>query len=159
MKESWPVWLLIGAGLVVIVLALLQRQSAQESVSFTEIFPVQDVAVQPPSVEAARPAPEVVKADPVSVPSIVTSSSNDGKEEGYTIQMYSFQDEKKAEAALAKLKSEGHAAYILVSDLGDRGIWHRVRVGNFANEGVAQELLVRLREKYQSGIIVRTDPQ
>ena len=59
---------------------------------------------------------------------IVTSPVN-GKEEGITIQVYSFQDRNRAATALQTLKNSGYQAFLVVSDLGEKGVWYRVRSG------------------------------
>jgi cell division septation protein DedD len=52
------------------------------------------------------------------------------------------------------LKEKGYKAYILVSDLGARGIWYRVRVGPFTDEAEARKTLESITQEFKSGIIV-----
>ncbi len=69
-----------------------------------------------------RESPSVLpkKADPVPPMAIVTSPV-DGHEAGFTIQVYSFQDKNRAETALQALKNSGYQAFLIVSDLGEKG--------------------------------------
>lgn len=96
----------------------------------------------------------VVKDDPVTSPSIVTMPQN-GKEQGFTIQVYSFRDPARAQKALQNLKSSGYNAFQEVSDLGDKGLFYRVRIGGLANEAQAQTTLENIRKDFQGGFIVK----
>ncbi|MBF0594231.1 MAG: SPOR domain-containing protein [Candidatus Omnitrophica bacterium] len=95
------------------------------------------------AVAAVKPTPAVVLAPQVLAP-----------KESYAIQVYSFKDKTRADTALEKLKAKGHKAYVMVSDLGARGIWYRVRVGSFTNEDEAKKELETVTNEFKSGIIV-----
>jgi cell division septation protein DedD len=106
---------------------------------------------------ASAPMPivsDALRQDPVTSPSIVTSPK-DGKEAGFTIQVYSFREPQRAEKALANLKAAGYKAFQEVSDLGDKGLFYRVRIGGLANEAEAQTVLNDIRTNYQGGFIVK----
>lgn len=92
--------------------------------------------------------------DPVPAMAIVTTPEN-GKEEGFTVQVYSFQDKNRAHAAVASLKASGYKAFLVVSDLGEKGVWYRVRIGGLADEAQATVLLEEIRRNYNSGFIVK----
>ncbi len=95
------------------------------------------------AVAAVKAKPAIVEA-----PKVITSR------ESYAIQVYSFKDKTRADAALDKLKSKGYKAYVMVSDLGARGIWYRVRVGSFSTETDARNVLDPIISEFKSGIIV-----
>lgn len=95
-----------------------------------------------------------LKQDPVVSPSIVTSPQ-DGKEQGFTVQVYSFLDSARAQKALESLKNSGYKAFMEVSDLGARGVFYRVRIGDLANEAEAQRLLEEIRKNYKDGFIAK----
>ncbi len=65
---------------------------------------------------------------------------------------------KKAEAAsklLESLSGEGYAGTVVRADLGDRGIWYRVRVGPYSGEQEAKRVLSKLRkERNLKGFVV-----
>ncbi len=94
------------------------------------------------------------KQDPVTSPSIVTSPK-DGKEQGFTVQVYSFLDSVRAQKAVESLKNVGYKAFQEVSDLGDKGVFYRVRIGDLANEAQAQKLLEDIRKNYKDGFITK----
>jgi len=142
-KSLWITLLLVIAGSVVLFLSLKQNNSSNK-VSMQEVFDQ-----KPPT-----PSP-VVEKDPVPSPAIVTSPEH-GKEAGFAVQVYSFKDEKRADAALANLRKNGYkAAYVEISDLGEKGTWYRVRIGGLENESQAKELLDTVRKNFNSGIIVK----
>ena len=73
---------------------------------------------------------------------------------GFTIQVYSFQDKNRAEASLQVLKNNGYQAFLIMSDLAEKGVWWRVRVGGIADEAAARKMLDEIRKNYNSGFIL-----
>ena len=74
--------------------------------------------------------------------------------DSFAVQVYSFKDKARADAAIEKLKAKGYKSYIMVSDLGARGVWYRVRVGSFGTEEEARTELDAITVDFKSGIIV-----
>jgi len=72
---------------------------------------------------------------------------------GFTIQVASFQDKARAELTSEELKKKGYIPVISAKDLGDKGIWYRVWVGDFESEEKARELLKTLKEDYKDSFI------
>jgi cell division septation protein DedD len=70
------------------------------------------------------------------------------------VQVFSFKDKVRADASMKQLKDKGYPAYVMMSDLGPRGVFYRVRVGPFVNEGEAQKSLESITKDFKSGIIV-----
>lgn len=103
---------------------------------------------------AGMPAVLTKKADPVPPMAIVTSPVG-GHEAGFTIQVYSFQDKNRAQSALQALKNGGYQAVLIMSDLGEKGIWWRVRVVGLKDEAQAHQMLDEIRKKYNSGFILK----
>ncbi|MEK6712097.1 MAG: SPOR domain-containing protein, partial [Nitrospinota bacterium] len=69
----------------------------------------------------------------------------------YTIQVLSVQEADRAEHVLRELLSQGIPAFIEQAHLGDKGVWHRVRVGRFWDRGAAERTLQELRRKAGRG--------
>ncbi len=129
-KSVWLVVVLVAAGAVIFVLSFKQKEEPS-----------------PRAMIAVVPVKAMVKAaDPARSAAIVT---------GYAVQVYSFQDKARAEKALEGLKSKGYQAFLVVSDLGEKGTWYRVRVGGIADEKEAQVMLENVRKNYKSGFIVK----
>lgn len=75
--------------------------------------------------------------------------------ETLAVQVYSFKEKSRAEAALTALKDKGYLnSYILVSEVGSRGTWYRVRVGTYGTEAEALQALEKVTRDFKSGIIV-----
>ena len=79
--------------------------------------------------EKAKPA-EVKDAKPVVIPTVAATGEGKGKGH-FALQLSSFQDKSEAQAFAQKFENEH--PYMIVSDLPGKGIWYRVRVGDFAS--------------------------
>jgi cell division protein FtsN len=85
----------------------------------------------------AKPAPvkaSVVKASAVKASAPKPSASAAAKDEPMKptwLQVGAFKDEGDADNLKAKLALIGVESRILTSDVPDKGIWHRVRIGPF----------------------------
>lgn len=80
---------------------------------------------------AAKPATQPIKVastQPVAVPAPAAPAAGKGK---YTLQLSSFQDRAEAESYAKRFASSG--AYIVTSEVPEKGTWYRVRVGAYAS--------------------------
>ncbi len=135
-KNTWWIFILVLAGGVFFFLSwYLNKPQSDQGVVLNDIF-------------------HAPKADPVPPMAIVTSPVN-GREAGFTIQVYSFQSKDRAESALQDLKNSGYQAFLVMSDLGEKGTWYRVRVGGIADEAAARQMLNDIRKNYSSGFILK----
>ena len=158
-KYLWLVVGLTAVGSGIFFFATAHRETEQ-GVVLQEVFkqtppPQAASAGQPAALPmTAKPQADKISTDPVIAPAIVTSPVN-GHEAGFLIQVYSFQDKARADKALAGLKQAGYKAFLEVSNLGEKGIWYRVRIGGFANEAQARAMLDDIRTSYKTGFIVK----
>jgi cell division septation protein DedD len=137
-KNTWWIFLLIAAGGVILFLSLYaNKPQSDQGVVLNDLFH------QPP--KAGPVAPVVVESSPV-----VRHGA------GFTIQVYSFLDKDRAQAALQTLKNRGYQAFLMVSDLGKKRAWYRVRIGGIPDEAAARKMLDEIRQNYNSGFIVQT---
>ncbi len=60
-----------------------------------------------------------------------------GSAGAFQIQVASFRDLSEANAYVEELRLRGHGAYRESARVGDRGIWHRVRIGPFESKTAA----------------------
>lgn len=79
--------------------------------------------------------------------------SPQSQQKPFTIQVASFQDKARAEIVEGELKKKGHTPTVSSVDLGEKGVWHRIFVGDFDSEEEASELLNILKEKYKDSFI------
>jgi DedD protein len=103
--------------------------------------PTAKPAVPEPHV-AARPAPskpEPAKAAPATAPAKKVAlapapppASDGGKGKGrFTLQLGSFPDRAEAEAFSKRFTGQG--SYVVASEIPGKGIWYRVRVGDYGS--------------------------
>ncbi len=158
-NNTWLIWVLLVVAGVFIVMAFTKEKAKTQSVPAetasvapsSATVPLSDVqTIKPAHVVAA--SAEVTK--PKVIPAVVIPPQDVLAREVLAVQVYSFKEKARAEAALGALKDKGYNAYIMVSDLGARGIWYRVRVGTFGNEADAKKALESITKNFKSGIIV-----
>ena len=71
-----------------------------------------------------------------------------------TIQVASLKDSKDADEMVAKLKKKGYPAYSISSNIPEKGIWHRVRIGYFKDKAEAGSTLNKLKKEKYGPILV-----
>ncbi len=154
-KDAWPVWTLVIAGVVLIVLAFSQK-TEKDAVTFQDIFPEDQTQARAAATQAAaqvQVAPGI--NDPVESPAIVANTEHNNPNLSYAVQLYSFQEQMRADTMVNKLKAEGVPAYAQISDLGNKGTWYRVRVGSYKSADEAKAMLVALIKDHKDSIIVK----
>ncbi|MBF0387165.1 MAG: SPOR domain-containing protein [Candidatus Omnitrophica bacterium] len=164
-NEIWLIVLLVVVAAVFGVMSFSKDKAQPAKVSAQDVLadkaepaavvkkdnaPVTMSGIKPAHSEADQAAVAAVK--PAS--SVVMAPRVLAAKESFAVQVYSFKDKARADAALEKLKAKGHKAYIMVSDLGARGVWYRVRVGSFGAEDEAKAALEAITVDFKSGIIV-----
>lgn len=156
-KDKWAVLLLMAIGLAIIFIVLTPSGNKRELVSLESAVSEKE-AFEKPVVEFKPDK----KAEDIKIQStypqeekdISTSSSVDILEKAFAVQVFSFQDKNRAKAASEKLKKEGYPAYVITQDLGEKGVWHRVWLGEFKVEKEAIELLEKLKKDYKDSFII-----
>lgn len=159
LKDTWFIWALLIVAAVFAVLAFSKSKPKEEAQT-------QDVLADKAQPAQTAAAPAVgIKPDhsPTDMKEIATKKAASAvvmppqqvtPTASFAVQVYSFKEKARAEAALKALKDKNFKAYIMVSDLGPRGIWYRVRVGSFDNEAEVQRALEAITKDFKSGIIV-----
>ncbi len=71
-----------------------------------------------------------------------------------TIQVASLKDSKNADEIVAKLRGKGYPAYRISSNIPEKGIWHRVRIGPFKDKAEAGSTLNKLKKEKFKPILV-----
>jgi cell division septation protein DedD len=109
---------------------------------------------QPPAREPEPVKP--VKAEEKTVPEPPPAVSLPDKVSGpvFTIQTASGKEKKSAEKTVKTLIGKGYPAYVVVSEIPEKGTWYRVRIGEFRERKEAEKLLSRLGKDKIKGIIV-----
>jgi len=72
----------------------------------------------------------------------------------FTIQISSYPEKTMADDEVKSMKRNGYAAFIVSSDIPDKGTWYRVRLGSFTKKEAAEKLLGEVRAKTGTSPIV-----
>jgi len=112
--------------------ATAENGAASQKAAPTEVANKNDKAPDKPRFDfyTILPGSEV----PVSEQEIKQAAKREGAEkDSYFLQVGSFQAAAEADNMKARLALLGLEAIIQTADIPDKGIWHRVRIGPFAN--------------------------
>jgi cell division septation protein DedD len=146
-NETWLIVVIVGIAGVLIALSFMKNtpkdQSSPAAVSQAD-------AIKPDHTEADMQKIAAIKSSAAMVEQPKTTRVKTA----FAVQVFSFKDKVRADAALKQLKDKGYPAYVMMSDLGPRGVFYRVRVGSFVTELEAQKSLESVNKDFKSGIIV-----
>lgn len=110
--------------------------------------PAAEPLAKPVSVPPTAPAPPVPAAEkekaPEPVPTKVASPGTKvASGSSFCVQFASLRDKKEADATKARLQAKGLAAYIVESNIQDKGTWYRVRIGRHLKQSEAEDLAAK----------------
>ena len=96
----------------------------------------------PPQLKppAPRPQPQTAKKEELSAKAPASKLR-------YTIQVGSYPEKAMADDEARNMKKKGYAAFVVATDLSDKGKWFRVRIGSFASKQSAEKLSKELKSK------------
>ncbi len=112
--------------------------------------PVTTAALQPPAQQASS----VVTALPVAelLPPVTEQGS-------HVVQVGSFGSAADAASLRQQMLDKGYPAFLAEANLGERGIWYRVRIGPYASADTAGIVQRIIREKDKiEGLVTRHAP-
>lgn len=138
----------------------VQQPVAQTSAPVQQPKPAVETASIVPTVEAnptARavemekqqptPTPAPTPADKPAVKVEPPPSQAPSGEDGFTLQVGSYNELAQAQERAAKLASAGVSAYVARVEIPKRGTWYRVQTGRFGNREEAVRYGTQLRSK------------
>jgi cell division protein FtsN len=108
-----------------------------------------------PNAKAPETKPE--KSRPVEAsrpPKVGPSNESAAAGKIYTIQVASVKNAADADRLVAKLEKSGFPAYRSIGKVPGKGIWFRVRVGQYANRNEARSILEKLKKEGMKPIVV-----
>jgi cell division protein FtsN len=104
----------------------------------------------PPAATPVKPAAQTPAKQPVAIPAKAAAAAS-AAGGAYLLQIGAYKSQSDADAAW-KVFHAKHAALlsgfgpnVQEADLGDKGVWYRLRVGSFADKGAAAALCDRLK--------------
>ena len=172
MKNQWLVWAFI-AGVIIVVVVAFNSEKRNKTVDYAGDVPAEVQYEEEVSIEKA--AATAVKDSAKAVQEAVeTAKTNAGaglsKTEtavaqatadisdftgvAYTIQIGSVKELKDAQRLLADVIKKGHAGYIVKRDLGEKGIWYRVYIGQFDTKQEADDDLSDVQKDFPSAFVI-----
>jgi len=77
-----------------------------------------------------------------------------GGDKPLTIQVSSLKDHALALQTEKELKSRGYKAYVITAIVPGKGVWHRVRLGAFADKKEAEPVLKKLKSEGKKPILM-----
>ena len=109
-----------------------------------------------PAAASARPVPSEsqVEAPAVPEPKPEASSAVASEDRFYSIQVGSFRQAEQAYGLRDQLVKKGYQARIDLSIVAGKGAWYRVRVGRYADRGVADQTAQRLQKSENIDVLV-----
>jgi len=144
---------------------LTPPQTSAPAVSET---PAAAAAPTPPQTEAAVPAaappapvaPKPTETQPTAMAAKPAPAAKPAIASGgsYVVQLLALRDEAAARTAWTALQKKhpslaGHASDIERADLGDRGVFYRLRAAGFTNKAEAQTFCTKLKAAGQDCIV------
>jgi cell division septation protein DedD len=100
----------------------------------------------PHAAAAASPNPASLgPAQAVPAEKLAAASKAGGSR--YTLQLSAFQDRAEAEDFAKKLGGSGYKPNVVAADIPGRGVWYRVRVGDFSSQKAALDAKADLERK------------
>jgi len=102
------------------------------------------------ATETAKSKPaEIAKPSMPAMPSASTSTANapGATQTGYTLQVKAFRTEEAAKRFNQELRQNGYDAFVVRSEIPEKGTWYRVRVGQYASLMKATEYQYHFESK------------
>lgn len=77
----------------------------------------------------------------------------------YTVQVGSYPTVREGTGMVERWKGRGYEAYLTLGEIPGRGIWYRVRIGNFGSKEEAEHLarLINAKEKSSAIVVAQED--
>jgi cell division protein FtsN len=120
-------------------------------------------AAKPTAKRSGKVEKRIIKKDthPKSKPSkssqkrpTETKSKSRAPAKSYTIQAASVKDARDADRLVATLRKKGFNAQRVIGKIPGKGIWYRVRIGEYANKTDARNTLNKLKKGGFKPIII-----
>lgn len=107
--------------------------------------------------QAAAPKPKAVAVAPAAAPAKTASPSlpQTAADGAFVVQIASFRTADDARKLIGRLQKSGVTGFVERADLGDKGIWHRVLAGPYADRGAADQIAEQLKQKERLSALVR----
>ena len=102
-----------------------------------------------PGAHPAKPPAEKPQPEPAAPDSMIQPTAKP-----YTIQVAAFKAAGDADKLVAELKQKGFFAYRAIGKIPGKGIWYRVRVGEFNTKAEAGSTIAKLKKAGKKPMMV-----
>ena len=103
---------------------------------------------------AKKPPPKKKSTKPPQKSSSALKSKNRPSVKTYTVQAASVKSARDADRLVAELKKTGFQAYRAIGKVPGKGIWYRVRVGEYQSKASARRTLNKLKKAGLKPIVI-----
>jgi cell division protein FtsN len=103
---------------------------------------------------AKKPPPKQKSTKPPQKSSSALKSKNRPSVKTYTVQAASVKSARDADRLVAELKKTGFKAYRAIGKVPGKGIWYRVRVGDYQSKASARRTLNKLKKAGLKPIVI-----
>ncbi len=105
-------------------------------------------------VEGRRSAPAILAAAPPALP-VEASVPEMDQDAEYVLQVVFARDPDDAKRLHERLAAKDYAVFTEEVDRGDKGVWHKVLIGPFADPAAAKEVAERLKSEERLTALVK----
>ena len=121
--------------------------------------PKKETVPKPASPKSASQKPEPAASSQIKKPTkekqkAAAVARTNAKGPVYTIQAASVRDPKDADRLVQKLKKSGYPAYRVIGKVAGKGIWFRVRIGEYQSKSEALSTMNKLKKDGMKPILV-----
>ena len=121
----------------------------REGLSYTDpLAQPQDATLKSLRAPSSEAENEIMK----SAQNVVRVKQSDRSR--YTVQVGSYPTVREGTGMVEKWKGRGYEAYMTLGEIPGRGIWYRVRIGNFGSKEEAEKTAESINSKEKSSAIV-----
>jgi cell division septation protein DedD len=143
MRRGLIVIVAAGAMALMLVACGGGDSGAPETADASAAHPEAEPAADEPTPPASEPAPARTEPAPAADMAREPAESPYGF---YTVQISSWRTESTARQQAAACREQGLEAYVQRVDLGQQGIWYRVRIGRYPSLTEARRAAAALRD-------------
>ena len=104
--------------------------------------------------QAPRPAPTKTPAPAAKKEPAAPAASSKVR---FTVQVGAYPEKAMAEEEVRNMKRRGYSAFLVATNIPDKGTWYRVRIGSFANKETAEKLANELKAKEETASFVTAE--
>ena len=107
--------------------------------------------VAPKPAPAPKPKPKPVKKVATAQPQAQQANTTKGR---FTVQVSALKDGQKAAGLVGELRKKGYQAYQIRTQVPNKGVWYRIRVGAFTDRRDAGKMAAKLKAQNYGAMVV-----